>query len=71
MKLTLTRHAITRFKERITNEDNEDFIRDFVSSELTVAVHLYSCNGRDYYHSAGITFVLADRCLVTLFLATT
>lgn len=69
MKLILTRHAITRFKERITNVGSEDFIRDFVSSELTVAVHLYSCNGRDYYHSAGITFVLADRCLVTLFLA--
>jgi len=69
MKLKLTRHAVIRFKERILFDADYDFIYRFVSCELSVATHLYSCNGKDYFHSSGITFVLAKGCLVTLYLA--
>lgn len=55
--MTITNHAIERFKERITDESAE-FIRTFIESNVNASNHLFSVNGIEKREYQGIIYII-------------
>jgi hypothetical protein len=64
--MIITKHAIQRFRERVT-EGSCDFIRRFIESELAQSIFLYSLNGIEKRYSNGLVYVLEGKKVITLY----
>ncbi|WP_214861644.1 hypothetical protein [Exiguobacterium sp. s161] len=66
--ITLSRHAIERFEQRIGAEFSIYEIKRFIYRELNNWPISYSMRGRDYYILADVTYVLSNRHVITLYM---
>jgi hypothetical protein len=55
--MIVTKHAVRRFRERITNA-SYSFIEQFIKRELQESVLLYSINGIEKRYVNGMVYVL-------------
>lgn len=68
MSLTLSKHAVKRFRERIGSDFSSDSMEQFISRELSGVDISYSKSDKDYYILRDITYVVSRRMVVTLFM---
>ncbi len=68
MSLTLSKHAVKRFRERIGSDFSSDSMEQFISRELSGADISYSKSDKDYYILRDITYVVSRSRVVTLFM---
>lgn len=68
MSLTLSKHAVKRFRERIGSDFSSDSMEQFISRELSGADISYSKSDKDYYILRDITYVVSRRRVVTLYM---
>ncbi len=66
--ITLSRHAIERFEQRIGAEFSIYEMKRFIYRELNNWPISYSMRGRDYYVLADVTYVLSNRHVITLYM---
>lgn len=66
--ITLSKHAIERFKQRIGNEFTIYEMKQFIYRELIDWPISYSINDRDYYILPDVTYVMSQYRVVTLYL---
>lgn len=66
--ITLSKHAVERFKQRIGNEFSIDELLHLIYRELIGWPISYSMNNRDYYILPDVTYVMSNQRVVTLYL---
>lgn len=66
--ITLSKHAVERFKERIGNEFSINEMKQFIYRELIDWPISYSINDRDYYILPDVTYVMSQYRVITLYL---
>ncbi|WP_214701429.1 hypothetical protein [Exiguobacterium sp. s57] len=66
--ITLSKHAVERFKQRIGNEFSIYEMKQFIYRELIGWPISYSMNNRDYYILPDVTYVMSNHRVVTLYL---
>ncbi|QIZ05631.1 hypothetical protein HFZ78_01800 [Priestia megaterium] len=71
--MTVTKHVIQRFQERITDEPPE-VVQHFIESDLKHSTHLYRLNHIEKRISNGVIYVLdctkeTNPVVLTLYLA--
>ncbi|WP_214879279.1 hypothetical protein [Exiguobacterium sp. ERU653] len=66
--ITLSKHAVERFKQWIGNEFSIYEMKQFIYRELIDWPISYSINDRDYYILPGVTYVMSQYRVITLYL---
>jgi hypothetical protein len=71
--MTITKHAINRFQERITYEA-PDVVTSFIEADIETSTHLYRLNNIEKRVCNGVIYVLdftkeSNPIVVTLYLA--